>query len=196
MVKRFLASVAIGLAAMLSSTAMAQQMTIDTSNLSSEQLAMIKEASAPKKEHVIDTSLASKWGTEAATAASGFATAIGIAAREIGVTANEFLGTPAGKLAAALIVWKVIGDDVVKIIGWSIFMIVPLFLSGFIIRRTLTSCYVTVEYTYLWGLLKGQRQKRVPCTIGNIESDGEWLMLFIAIVIVVIPTLITAGNLV
>lgn len=35
-----------------------------------------------------------------------FAKAIGVAAKEFGVAVNEFLGTPAGKLTAAIIVWK------------------------------------------------------------------------------------------
>lgn len=48
--------------------------------------------------------------------ANGVAEAIGTAAREIGVAANEFIKTDAGKLTVALVVWHVAGDDIKGVI--------------------------------------------------------------------------------
>lgn len=44
--------------------------------------------------------------------ASSYATAIGLIARDLGVAANEFIKTDAGKLATYAIIWTVFGDDV------------------------------------------------------------------------------------
>ena len=42
-------------------------------------------------------------------------TALAATAREMGVAVNDFARSPVGKLATVLIVWKVIGDDIVKL---------------------------------------------------------------------------------
>lgn len=48
-----------------------------------------------------------------------FAKAIGVAAKEVGVATNEFLGTPAGKFTAALILWKVLSVN-----SWLMFLMI------------------------------------------------------------------------
>jgi hypothetical protein len=42
---------------------------------------------------------------------------IGDVCKELGIQANEFIKTPAGKLTVGLIVWKVIGEDLWDIVG-------------------------------------------------------------------------------
>jgi hypothetical protein len=42
---------------------------------------------------------------------------IGDVCKQLGIQANEFIKTPAGKLTVALIVWKVIGEDLWDIVG-------------------------------------------------------------------------------
>jgi hypothetical protein len=54
----------------------------------------------------------------------GVARAIGAAARETGMAVNEFMMTPAGKLAVVLIVWKLIGADLVGGLMAIVFLIV------------------------------------------------------------------------
>ncbi|BBL19210.1 hypothetical protein KIT04_041 [Vibrio phage KIT04] len=48
-----------------------------------------------------------------------FAKAIGVAAKEVGVATNEFLQTPAGKLTAAAILWKVL-----SVSQWTMFFLI------------------------------------------------------------------------
>jgi hypothetical protein len=48
------------------------------------------------------------YGTEIGQALAG-------TARELGVVANEFIQTPAGQLTMAMIVWKVMGHDIVHV---------------------------------------------------------------------------------
>lgn len=52
-----------------------------------------------------------------------FAQAIGIAAEELNVAVNEFLGTTAGKLTAFVIFWQVLGDEIMMVSGISIFLL-------------------------------------------------------------------------
>lgn len=47
---------------------------------------------------------------EWAGVAKGFAEALGVAAKEMGIAVNDFLGSPAGVLTAILIMWKVMGN--------------------------------------------------------------------------------------
>lgn len=47
-----------------------------------------------------------------------FAEAIGVAAKELGIAANDFLDTPAGKLTAVVILWKVMGTEAGAILSY------------------------------------------------------------------------------
>jgi len=46
--------------------------------------------------------------------------------REIGVGVSEFLHTPIGVLTASVIVWKIIGKDIMHIVGGIVFMVTSL----------------------------------------------------------------------
>ena len=87
-------------------TAQAEQTAIDTSGLTAAQVAQIKaqaaqmaaSAATGKTDEVSDKlSMAASWGQQAATAAEGFARAIGIAARELNIEINKFADTPVGR---------------------------------------------------------------------------------------------------
>ncbi|MDU8350813.1 hypothetical protein RYA05_02775 [Pseudomonas syringae pv. actinidiae] len=45
-----------------------------------------------------------------------FAKALGIAAREVGVSINEFLASPAGIMTAVVLIWMIIGKSLVAIL--------------------------------------------------------------------------------
>ncbi|WBU76766.1 hypothetical protein JAVIER_169 [Vibrio phage Javier] len=57
-----------------------------------------------------------------------FAKAIGVAAKEVGVATNEFLGTPAGKFTATIIAWKIFNGT-----SWLAFFLI-LAITTIIIR--------------------------------------------------------------
>jgi hypothetical protein len=126
---------------------------IDTSNLTDAQKADLQAQAAKisaqniaqKSNNVLDEaskdpskamSLAATWGQQAATAAEGFAKALGIAAHELNINVNEFLSTPAGKLTAILIIWKVAGIGLVHLL-WGI---TTFFVTGIITRILFTDC--------------------------------------------------------
>lgn len=195
MFRKFIAVMALTLCV---STSYAGQTVIDTSGLSDAAIAELKAhaakaVAAQAKEAgglpvtVENTgalmSLASTWGTQAAQAAEGFARAISIAARELGVTVNEFLKTDAGRLTAALIIWKVAGASIVSILYGMLFIIVGLTIARIIYKRLFTKEYQTVEYSWFGGFFKGSKLVRVPKNVSELRSDGEWLAFWMMIIL-------------
>ena len=205
--KKYIIALALSIATL---GAYAGQTTIDTTGMSDAAIAELKSIAAQKaaelaKQKAVDegsailpkdpgaiTTLAATWGQQAAAAAEGFAKALSIAARELGITINEFLATPAGKLTAALIVWKVAGASIVHILYGLLFVTVGLTIARVIYMRLFTKGYEKVEYSRLGGFFKGTKMIRVPKTFHDLENDGEWLAFWVMIAIVV-GTLIIGG---
>jgi hypothetical protein len=124
----------------------------------------------------------SAWGEQASRAAEGFAKALALAARELGVTVNSFIETPAGKITAAIIIWKVIGTGILKIIvGIGVITFGQLF-ARWIFIRLFTSGTKTVEYSYFGGIFKGTKEVRIKKGFNDLHKDGEWMMLWVGII--------------
>lgn len=184
----------------------ATQATIDVSGLSEAAVAELKAAAAAKVAETakaadgsIITSnpsatmtLAATWGTQAAEAAKGFASALSIAAKELGVTINDFLHTDAGRLTAALIIWKVAGATIIHTLYGMVFALVGMVITRVIYVKLFTKEYVKVEYSRFGGFFKGTKMVRVPKGFHDLENDGEWLAFWIML-IVCIGTMGIAG---
>ena len=65
------------------------------------------------------------------------------AAKEIGVTVNEFVQTPVGILTVGLIVWHVVGDDIKGILGGILVWII-----GFAAIRFVSNRAYPIRYEY------------------------------------------------
>lgn len=175
---------------------------IDTENLTPAQIAELKAMAATKSAETVQRStnvvatvkedpgaaltLAATWGNQAAAAAEGFAKALGIAARELGVTVNDFLHTDAGKLTAILIIWKVAGATAVKVLYGILFLVAGSVLARVLYIRLFTKGYEKVSYTFLWGVMKGEKQVRVYKSISELNSDGEWLAFLLMVLVCVL----------
>lgn len=197
MFKKFIAVAAL----FLSVGAFAGNTPIDTSGLSDAQVAELKAhaakivADAAKQADpgsvvsqaaqnpTAAMTLAATWGQQAASAAEGFAKALGIAAKELGVTVNDFLHTDAGKLTAALIIWKVAGAGVAKILYALLFVTAGMFITRMIYLRLFTASYEKVEYSRFGGFFKGTKLIRVPKGFHDLSNDGEWLAFWVMIII-------------
>ena len=136
--------------------------------------------------------MAATWGQQAAAAAEGFAKAIGIAAKELGVTVNDFLHTDAGKLTAALIIWKVAGASFIHFLYALMFVSVGLTMVRVLYVKLFTKGYEKVEYSRFGGFFKGTKMIRIPKGFHDLENDGEWLAFFV-ILAIAIATLIVGG---
>ena len=185
-------------------TSFAAQTTLDTSGLSDAQVAELKahaakvvaEAANQAAGTGVSTAtpgavmtIAATWGQQAAAAAEGFAKALGIAAKELGVTVNDFLHTDAGKLTAILIVWKLAGAAIVHMLYGFLFITVGLTIVRVIYMRLFTKGYEKVEYSRFGGFFKGTKLVRIPKGFQDMHNDGEWLAFWVMIGI----TLATIG---
>lgn len=186
------------LALLCASTAFATSTAIDTSGLSDAQIAELKAHAAKvvadaakgdkqvEKTSVKDVSatmtLAATWGNQAAAAAEGFAKALGVAARELNVTINDFLKSDAGRLTALIIIWKVAGASILKALYGTLFLTVGLVMIRVIYKRLFTAGYEKVEYSYFGGFFKGTKLIRIPKTFGQLNREGEWLAFWVMII--------------
>lgn len=185
-------------------TSFAAQTILDTSGLSDAQVAGLKahaakvvaEAANQAAGTTVSTAtpgavmtIAATWGQQAASAAEGFARALGIAAKELGVTVNDFLHTDAGKLTAALIIWKVAGAAFIHMLYGMLFITVGLTIVRVIYMRLFTKGYEQVGYSYFGGFFKGTKLVRVPKSFQDMHNDGEWLAFWVMIGV----TMVTIG---
>jgi len=193
----------IAVLAIASVGAYAATTNIDTSNLSAAQIAELKAAAAnlaaknaaPTTLSSMSVELAATWGNQAAQAAEGFAKALGIAARELGVTVNEFLKTDAGKLTAVLIVWKVAGASILSTIWAIVILITGLCLARVVYLRLFTKSIELVPYTRLWGMWTGSKKVRIPKSFSDLKGEGEWMVFFIMVAIVILTMLVSGSTL-
>lgn len=137
----------------------------------------------------------STWGTQAAAAAEGFARAFGIAARELNVTVNEFFQTDVGKLTAAVIIWKMMGESILSVLFAFSILVVGLGFARVIYVRLFTSTEVRLPYSRFWGLWSGERLVRQKKSISDLTNDGEWMTFWVLIGVVAI-TLLVSGNII
>lgn len=103
-------------------------------------------------------------------------------AKEMGVEVNSFVQTPVGKIAAYIIIWKLVGRDIVHYGFGSVFLAVGLILWIHFFRRLCV--YDNVSYGEKLGKL-GLRHKIIQYR-GEGEVDGtRVLMLFVLIGLII-----------
>jgi len=184
-------------------SAFAASTTVDTSGLTEAQIAEIKAIAAKKvaetaaqaakpaadvtpEKVTAGVTLAATWGTQAAAAAEGFAKALGIAAKELNITINDFLKSPAGMLTAGLIIWKMAGAAILHALYGFIVLTVGLTMIRVRYTRLFTKGHEKVEYSRFGGFFKGTRMVRVPKTFQDLHNDGEWLAFWVMIILTVV----------
>jgi hypothetical protein len=200
MFRKMIAGFALALAAV---GAFAASTTVDTSGLTEAQVAEIRAIAAKKvaetaaqaakpgsdvtpEKVTAGVTLAATWGTQAAAAAEGFAKALGIAAKELNITINDFLKSPAGMLTAALIIWKMAGAAILHAIYGFIVLAVGLTMLRVLYTRLFTKEYKEVQYERFFGAFKGTKMVRVPKTFADLKNDGEWLAFWVMLILGVI----------
>lgn len=116
-----------------------------------------------------------------------FAGAIGIAAKEIGVSVNEFIKTPAGMITVALVIWMSIGESLI-ILGAMGFIWVVIFLG---LRRLWTNGHETVDRSFLMITWKTQVRKYITY---DDATDGLVGISVILLAIGILGTILAIGN--
>ena len=138
------------------------------SDLSDEQIQQLKvqceqmklEVQASKKaalEKELETPVVTKENIgEWAVIAQEFAKALGIAAREIGVSVNEFLKSPAGVLTAGILIFMTVGKSIMAFFVGMLFTYIVFKLNN----RVWFDQYETIETTNIFGKTKQKRVAR------------------------------------
>ncbi len=176
----------------------AESITVDADGLSTAQIAELKanvarqvasaaSASAPGTA-IEQVTAAATWGTQASIAASGFAKALGVAAKELNLSINDFLKSPAGILTASVIIWKVFGSGIYGLF----FLTIGLIVLRVLYIRLFTDKYVKVEYKWFGGLITGTKVVRIPKSVSDLREDGEWLTLWV--IIIALGILLAVGR--
>ena len=136
--------VAILLFALIATPAFAQCDIANVSGLTAvakQELKVACQQAMLKAEQMADNPLAgvdvsdpdklSQWGV----VAQEWARALGVAANELGLAADSFLDTDAGKLTAAIIIWHVLGETLLGFVVGVPLLAVVLFLGIRTARR-------------------------------------------------------------
>jgi hypothetical protein len=141
-----------------------------TRGLSQEKTATLLEScrsgtGAPAAiQKMADPETASKWSA----AAKGFAEALGIAAKELGIAANDFLDSPAGYLLAAILLFNYAGG---AIVGFP-FTIFTLIFWWYVNRRVLIESVEHERVPLLWGAFSVRRVKNI------VYDKSEYTAIF------------------
>lgn len=111
-------------------------------------------------------------------AAKDVAAAIGIAAKELGVAANDFLATPAGILVAAVVIWKLFAIQFIGLAG----VFVVTYAAWWMIRRSMVESYDLVEKKRFWGLWTVTKRVPVYSSVKDLDGNQGETMVFTAII--------------
>lgn len=81
-----------------------------------------------------------------AQVAEGFANAMGAAAKQLNISVNDFIKTPAGMITIGVILWKVIGVSILKFLAmFAIFLV-----ARSLLRSTWKVGTTPVERKFMW----------------------------------------------
>jgi hypothetical protein len=150
--KKLLASIILSVASI---GAMAQDVTVDTSKMSPEQVkqlvALQDAVNTPSQAVQISTEVRKEMG-EWGAMGQGIGIALISAAKELGLAANEFAGTPLGKVATVIIVYKMVGEDIIGLAFSTLVLIVGFYWGIRLMKSGVRSEYEIKQTPVLWGL--------------------------------------------
>lgn len=168
-------------------SAVVQKLKTDCENLRLEQLKKEEtDKSSPIPEvPFINPERMTGW----AQVAEGFANAMGAAAKQLNVSVNEFITTPAGMITIGVILWKVIGTSILKLLAmYAVFLVC---------KRILQAMWkdgsVEVSRKFLWWTWTAQKATYVTWKKSEENQCG---LGFLVLVVGIIAEAILLASLV
>lgn len=146
-----------------------------------KQIADAKAAQKPALPGVVETvaAVTPERLNEWAEKGKGIGMAIGSAAKELGIAANDFLKTDAGKMTMGIILWKMLGHDVTHFIGGFVFFFSLASIWVYIYRRTCLVSSITLTPIQL-KVLGVEVTRNIKTTEYNQRpGDGEHFFLMV-----------------
>lgn len=111
------------------------------------------------------------------------------AAKEVGVAVNDFSNTPVGKLTTMLIVWHMIGDQLVHIIGGILVWIVGFTILWYMICRAYpTTITYSTEHKNIFGNFVVVKEEKLAI---NDDNAAGWLLAFGIVLVAGIAVMFT-----
>lgn len=126
-----------------------------------------RKAAPTVVEKLADPVQADKWSE----AAKGFATAIGTAAKGLGIAANDFLNSPAGYLLALILLFNYAGG---AMIGFP-FTVFSMIFWWVIVRRSMIAKVEYENVPMFWGAVTIRRKKAF--TFEKTDYTGAFAMI-------------------
>ncbi len=163
----------------------AERLLVD--GLTEEQVAKLqldaaKMKAAPAKGNVTDRM------AEYAEIGQKYGVALAATAKELGVAADELLDTTVGKVALVLIVWKVMGDDLLGVVVGIPYMVLGFFAWFYMFRRMCVIKTVTKEP------IEGRWLRKKIVTYHDTSNEStwstRWVMLLAMVTCVFVPSFI------
>lgn len=155
----------------------ANAQTIDTRGLNKQQIAELQtqrdKMLSPEGVSASVRNEAKAW----ADLGANIGTAMVSAAKEVGIAANEFGQTQLGKIVTGIVVYKVMGKDILGIVVGSFVM---LFCFSIAVWAMATKRFGEVKYEYkpaLWGLYN----RRVITEYKLNDGSAKVLCIFVPI---------------
>jgi hypothetical protein len=156
--------------------------TIDTSRLTAEQVSQLQKQAADMSKDPANTAVLVRQEAEAwANLGGKIGQAMVGAAKEVGMAANEFAQTGLGKVVVGIVVYKVIGQEILGVIlGVSVLLVGVTVFVRILFDKTFFADHVEYEaHPRLWGLWISRRVKVVRSSDTDV---GRVLVALIGLV--------------
>lgn len=166
----------LGMVAILSAPTIALANTVDVSGLTPQQISEIQQQVETKKTETPEGKVRSavEKANEWVDIGEGIGAGVAAAARETGQVVNEFANTPVGKMTTLVILYKVIGKDVL----------------GMIVGSVALAVFITIwiSYTHMWfskekTITYGEGRSKIVQYRDRDISEARGFSMFISIVI-------------
>lgn len=181
--KRYIIALLFSLASTLSYA------SIDTTGLSEDQikeLAAKAEQMKPSNPSKVVREELSEWGT----LGKNMGEALISASKEVGVAVNEFSRTPVGIVTTAIIVYKIIGRDILKILFGLLWIVVGVTMSQRLYKGAYHYNTSAVQVPVLWGLWSYSKKVTHDKQLHK-DSDG-----YFATSVIVLTVFLTIASII
>jgi len=165
--------------------AYAERLTVD--GLTEEDAAKLRLQAAQMKSAPPKGDVSDKMA-EYAEIGQKYGVALAATAKELGIAADEILNTTVGKIALVLIVWKVMGEELVGILVGIPYMVLGFLAWFYMFRRMCVVASVTREP------VGDKWWPKKTVTYHSTDSENtwntRWVMLLAMVVCVFVPSFI------
>lgn len=159
---------------------------LEVYGLTEVQAAKLKLQAAKMKDEKEDPAKVSDRMAEYAEIGQKYGVALAATAKELGIAADEILNTTVGKIALVLIVWKVMGEDLIGLLVGIPWLLVGSAVWVYVFRRiAVISSIVKEPVEGRW-----YRRKTITYHPSNGQIDGTRWGMFVASVIVWLPAVL------